>query len=565
MKTTQLLIISMLISLVSIGLEAQVNYYVKPAGSGNGSSWNNATTLSNALSVSASGDIIHLAAGEYIPSVKLTSGSDDLDMTFEIKNNISLIGGYPANPIVGDSPNAANQTLINGKIADGYNAYHAVVITAPVEAGKLVTLSNISITGGKSAASGTALTINTLTYPRTYGSGLIVGASNVQMNYCRIYENQGYQIPGAYIFGSANVIFNSCLIDNNSGTGNGGGIWNDASIVTVNNCIISRNQITGVGAGIYAVNSTKVSKTYMYNSSIINNIASNKTAYYGRENSEGVMVNCTVAGNTTTATTAANTGAGICLYTGTTGVATKAVKLDIINSTITNNSSVATGDLGGGIRVNDQYCTLNIYNSIVSGNTVGATGSKVVGDIALLNSATYTKKNTVMSDKIYDAFGTEISGQTFDFTTMLGELADNGGSSKTCQLLGASNPAKALGMNSSALISLGANQTPVIPESIIAYDQLGNSRTGNVIGAWTANKAISGVGVLKNNQKPVVYINDNELYIKSEINDQISVFNTLGKIIVIKNATSNLTRINNLMKGSIYIVNVNGQSTKVVL
>lgn len=563
MKTIQLSILGLLISLFGISAMAQTNYYVKPASSGigNGSSWADATTLSGALATSVSGDIIHVAAGTYVPTVKLSNGTDDLDMTFEIKNNVKIIGGYPANPTANDSPTTLNQTILNGEIVTGYNAYHVVTISAPVETGKKVELRNISITGGKSAASGTAITINTLIYNRTYGAALIIGAATVELNNCRLYENTGNHAQGMLAFGAANVVLNDCSIDNNTGTGNGTGIWNDNSTVTINNCNISNNQTTGACAGVYAVNSTKVSTTYMNNTTISNNSAGSRTAYYGRENSIGVMANCTVYGNSATLA-----GAGVCLYTAATGSSTKAMRLDIINSTITNNSSVTATETSGGIRINDAYCTLNIYNSIVSGNTVGATGSKVAGDIALLNSATYTKKNTIISDKAFDGTGTEISNKTFDFATMVEPLANNGGVTKTCALLLGDdiNPAKSLGMSASDLTALGSTFVPVIPAIIMAYDQLGNSRTGNVMGAWTANNTTS-VSSVSDLQKPIVYKNNTKVFVKCKINDKINIYTITGQLLIYINAKSNLIQIDNLPQGGIYIISVNEQATKLIL
>ena len=211
MKTLQLTILGVLIGLSCVNTMAQTNYYVKPAstGLGNGSSWSDASTLSNALSASVSGDIIHLAAGTYVPETLISIGTDDLDRTFEIKNNISMIGGYPANPMVDDVPSVENQSILNGLIAEGYNAYHVVAVTAPVESGKKVVLNNLSITGGKASASGTALTINTLSYVRVNGSAMIVGGSVVEMNHCRIYDNQSANhTPGVYAFSNANLTLN---------------------------------------------------------------------------------------------------------------------------------------------------------------------------------------------------------------------------------------------------------------------------------------------------------------------------------------------------------------------
>jgi hypothetical protein len=147
MKKLHFTIFTMLFSLLFANVTAQTNYFVKPvsSGTGTGVSWENAATLATALSTAVSGDVIHLAAGKYTPSVLLTGGADDLDMTFEISKNLLLIGGYPASPAVNDTPSDENSTILDGEFAEGYNANHTVAVTAPAEDGKKVELRNIKI------------------------------------------------------------------------------------------------------------------------------------------------------------------------------------------------------------------------------------------------------------------------------------------------------------------------------------------------------------------------------------------------------------------------------------
>lgn len=426
------------------------NYYVKTTGADNkdGLTWANSMTLNAALSAATSEDVIHIAAGTYIPTTNITGGLLVGDMSFELKNNISLVGGYPANPVAGSLSGNIEKTILSGNLI----AYHVVSITAPVETNKKVILNNLTITLGKAAASGTGtLSINSLNYPRTNGGAVIIGKSTVELNSCRIINNQSeYHVPGVYVFSNANVVFNNCSIENNIGNGNGGGLWNDGSTVSLNNCTISSNQTVGVGAGIYAFNASTSSKTNIYNSTISNNKASHKAGYYGREKSVGVIVNCTVFGNTTTSVSSG--GGGVSLYTN--NKSTNAAKLNIISSTITGNSGDSS-DGGGGIRLNDQYCKLYITNSIVSGNANG--------DISLFNNASYSKKSSIISDKVYNINGNEILNQTFDYRNKLISLADNGGSTKTCALTIANNPAMSFGMSATELIALGTNLSSAVP------------------------------------------------------------------------------------------------------
>lgn len=429
--------------------------YVKTTGtsSSDGITWQTATTLSNALSVAQSGDIIHLAAGNYTPDKKVSGGSLNEDVTFEIKSNISLTGGYPANPVNGDLPDGSSLTVLNGN-SGNTQAFHVVAITAPMEANNKVELRNLTITGGKAGANNSgSISANGISYPRYNGGGMIIGKSTVELYNCRIHNNQSlYHTPGVYVFSQAKVTFSFCTIENNTGAANGGGIWNDGSTVSLYNCNISNNETIGVGGGIYALNLSTNSKTYMYNSTINHNKSSHKAGYYGREKSIAVMVNCTVYGNSTTRETTG--GGGISLYTN--NQKSNAAKLDIISSTITGNTG-ALND-GGGIRLNDQYCKLSISNSVVSGNSNE--------DIALFNGASYSVRNTVISDKVYSPFGEVISGQTFDHTSMIETLADNGGYNKTCRLGGNNNPALISGMSSAELITLASTLSPAIPFTV---------------------------------------------------------------------------------------------------
>lgn len=465
--------------------DTSISYYVKVNGdpSNDGLSWESPITLDKALELAVSNDKIHIAAGTYAPGLTVTGGknTDTGDKTFEIKNNISLIGAYPADAVTGSAPdNESHVTTLSG-VVDGGNAYHVITVTAPIEEGRKVLIQGISITGGKAGVSGTAaLSINGLNYARVNGGGVSIGRSVVELTKCRIHDNESMlHTPGVYIFGNANVTFDYCTIEDNKGLstgGNGGALWNDGSTVYVRNSVISNNENTGVGGGIYAFNASVPSTTYIYNTTISNNKTSFRTGIYGRENSRTVMVNSTVYGNV--ATHATQTGAGICLYAGTTNVS-----LDMISCTITGNISAGTADKGGGVRIHDVNCTLNIDNSIISGNIV-ANGE--AGDLHVPAALSYHKSYSVIADKVYDASGNQVAEKTFNVETMLDVPADNGGATRTCKLLlsDAENPARTLGMNRDQLSTLGAQMNPPVLESVISFDQIGNSRSGKtMIGA----------------------------------------------------------------------------------
>lgn len=560
MKKLHFTIFTMLFSLLFANVTAQTNYFVKPvsSGTGTGVSWENAATLATALSTAVSGDVIHLAAGKYTPSVLLTGGADDLDMTFEISKNLLLIGGYPASPAVNDTPSDENSTILDGEFAEGYNAYHTVAVTAPAEDGKKVELRNIKIKGGKSATSGAAIVINSLNFGRVNGSAIIAGGSTLKLSNCKIYDNLGYNTPGLYAFSNAKITVDNCLFENNIGTGNGASMWIDGSTIDVYNSNFIANKNSGVGA-IQIITNTKAN---FYNCTIAYNVAGfnnttnsrNGSGIYVRNGAQVQVVNCTIYGNESN-----GNGAGIALHSTTAFTGTKAT---VINSTISENKSLMLDNSTAGIFALTNNCAIDIYNSIISGNTALGTNNY---DVAITSGSTLSTKNAVVAEKVFDATGTMVADKTFDFVTMLDTLLNNGGPGKTVQLLltADANPAKTYGSSRTDLISLGASLSPVIAESIIAFDQLGNSRTGNIMGAWTANKPISG---LSSNQslKPVVYVSGDNLCMQTEPGQNISVYSITGQRVATTYATENITTIKGLSKGNVYIVNVSGRINKVI-
>ncbi|MFV0484265.1 MAG: right-handed parallel beta-helix repeat-containing protein [Bacteroidales bacterium] len=445
------------------------HFYVKVAGSGDGSSWASSTTLDNALSqIEDEGAIIHIAAGTYTPTVAITGGdpTSNADLTFEIKNNTTLIGGYPADASEGAVANSVvNTSVLSGDLGGGQNSKHVVTITAPLIDEQKVSLQGLTIKDGNASVSGT-ISINSVSYPNNYAGGLIVAKSIVELKGCTISDNKASSHGvGIYAFSGAELTMDQCLVQANVGaTSNGAGMYLNGASSTINNSVFQNNETDGVAGAIQAYSS----KLYMYNSTIANNKSGvqgtagrRAGGLYVRNSSNCLLVNCTLYGNTAT-----GNGGAITTYSSST--------VDVVSSTITANSGA-----GGGINTPSGN-TVTFYNSIVSGNTLadGSGASDVIGAVA--------HKSGIEGTKIYDVDGVEQPGLAFDFSTMLGTLASNGGDTQTCTLIGSNNPAKTEGLSITALEVLGATFIPVIPTDIIINDQTGTSR---------ANKTYMGASV----------------------------------------------------------------------
>ncbi|HMR18976.1 MAG TPA: BACON domain-containing carbohydrate-binding protein, partial [Sphingobacterium sp.] len=438
------------------------HYYVKTSGTeGNsGLSWAEPTTLDKALDEVVQGDVINIAAGTYTPTQTITggSGSNAGDITFEIHSNISLIGGYSANATEGAIADpSSHETILSGNAPTG-RVFHTVAITAPAQSGQKVVLKGLSIKHGQAAASGTGnISINGAPYYRFYAGGLIVARSVVDIIDCEISDNESRaHAGGVYVFSGATVRFERSAVINNKGTStssNGGGIFIEASTVYFNDCIVSGNTTTGVGAGIYSFHASQPTYTYIYNTTVaynnndIGNFSPTRRGggFYAREHSVTVIVNSTFYGNI------GGHGAGISLYGGT-AAAPAPSKLDIINSTITGNNAFNNG---GGIETGI-HTTLSVYNSILSGNTAGNNNELHVGGGGVTGFS-----SSVRGTQLLDGNGGIISGQSFDFATMLGSLTDNGGHTQTV-LLSPGSPATTLGMSVSQLQNLGNTYSPAI-------------------------------------------------------------------------------------------------------
>ena len=416
------------------------DYYVTVDGTGDGSSWAKATTLSKALAAAVDADVIHVAAGTYVPTDVLPGGTAGGDETFFVKANIQLIGGYPANPKDGDVADpASNKVILSGANA----CYHVMVVGAPKSDKFSVKISGLTITEGLAYTAATQVAINGgITY-KSYGAGMtICGGRNLIEN-CQIIKNYAEKSnSGIYLTGGAETTIRNCNISENSGKGNGNAVWNGPNAVTyMYDCVIARNSSTGVGT-IYNYEVTAGFGTptlYMANCEVVGNSNGSYGALYNRDGN-AVIVNCTVHGNT------AKNGAGLFCY-GSNGLMT------VISTTVTGNT--ATTDAGG--ITTGSNAKAYVYNSVIAGNT--AAGSNP--DTAVITDSA----NSVLTGDA-SMFGAYNNG--------VYPLVSGAG------LTGGMTPDQLKGINTN--ISL----LPIIPEDVVV-DAKGNQRTGTVMGAYVGN------------------------------------------------------------------------------
>lgn len=289
-KTLRSLFVLMTICLLPLAATAQTTYYVKTAATGtaSGDSWDNATTLSDALAKAKAKDQIWVEAGTYRGS-------------FSLKSGISLYGGFAGTESsiderAIDSDKAyrmTHQTILSGDVykddeVDGVNLIFPANHSRDDNATHVLTI-NLDPTGQSGNNNTERTVVDGITIKGGHagqanecGGGIYVMGSNngggvYTISRCFFIEN--YATQGGALYVSSNVSNtnnNECLIDRcgffNNAAGqrgnaiNAGGAIYLAGAGTVVNCAVFNNE----NGGIYLDNSA----AKVINSTVTRNTAS---------------------------------------------------------------------------------------------------------------------------------------------------------------------------------------------------------------------------------------------------------------------------------------------------
>lgn len=479
--------------LVGINLSAQTNWYVKASdnlAANTGLNWNNTISLDSALVRASEGDIIHVASGIYIPQVRLTNGKVDRERCFEIKKNITLIGGYPENADAGTMVNPAlYPTILSGRLDEATYAYHVVVITAAAKRNKTVRLSGFTIRDGM-ADNTRRTTINDIVYQQSVGGGLIAESGIIDISDCIFTNNKAKNGGGCWIQNAVLNMHNSELIENTADTEKGGGLYLNSAVLNFDKIKLKNNLTKTDGGGIYITNSkgslsdcfisgnsasneaggiyTGVSSyIYLYNSTISSNQAKKSGGIY-LDNSYMQLGNTTLHGNSASEIA----GAVRCISN---------ARMDLISTTITANTS----DSIDGVQ-SDNTCELSFYNSILSGHNYDFNSAQ--------ETIPTTLRQSILGSGYYNGKGQYVAGVTFDAASMLDSLNYNDGTTPGCRLLNTgNNPAVTKAVTSEEIIELASRYG--LPGFVLLTDQRDKSRNKQSIsiGSYQSDPVNSNV------------------------------------------------------------------------
>lgn len=231
--------------------------YVKQGGTGDGTSWVNASgDLQGMIDKQMKGNVVWVAKGTYEP----ING----EIYFKMRDSIQILGGFDntGNPTLQDRDINLHETILtssggsvignylyanrflsNTAILDGFTLLKNNLITTPTS-GTIDSYSNAVYKN---------ITFKNFDYTGSYGRE---DSSNTFIN-CIYIDNNTYNAgAGPAFLHSSKATFEGCTFTNND---NFGGVIQAKvlSEITVKNCIFNQNQLNSGGASVIALWSSK--------------------------------------------------------------------------------------------------------------------------------------------------------------------------------------------------------------------------------------------------------------------------------------------------------------------
>ena len=283
---------------VSIQADANGIIYVSDDGTGDGSSWDNATDklqFASALS-SGGGTKVWVKAGTYY------GDTSDAEGAFNISKNNRVYGGFEGDegPDYDLSLRDFNK---NATILDGQNQRRVLLLNEPLTSASMAIWDGFTIQNGN-AGSGAGIYLNNYVTlmncniknneASMYGGGIYInstgGTAHVTLQNCRVMDNTASM--GGGVCDRIGAAYTNCRISNNRASTKGGGIYlYNNTEPTLKNCIISNNTANSAG-GLYARGQFTA-----YNCDFVMNLATESIGGIYHENSHNKYYNCIVWGN----------------------------------------------------------------------------------------------------------------------------------------------------------------------------------------------------------------------------------------------------------------------------
>ncbi|SFE88518.1 putative Ig domain-containing protein [Spirosoma endophyticum] len=279
--------------------------YVKQGGTGDGTSWTNASGDLQAMINADQVQQVWVAGGAYYPGTSRGS-------SFSLKSGVAVYGGFNStnpesstasrssiNPVLG----TPSSTTLSGDIGTkGVNTDNSYIILTNNNVASTARLDGFVISGAYNANNN---------FFDISGAGVVNSGGGPSFVNCQISQNTITPNTLAAGAGMTNLQSNptllTCVISGNMANGtSGGGIYNNTCSPTITSCIIASNTATGGGGGMYNVDSNSgATSPVLTNCLLIQNVGGSQGGASYDDRSSPRYLNCTFAGNR------ANSGAAI--------------------------------------------------------------------------------------------------------------------------------------------------------------------------------------------------------------------------------------------------------------
>lgn len=528
--------------------------YVKEGGTGNGSSWADASgNLQLMMNNQFEGREVWVAEGTYI-----TQGT-----YYRLRNKVKVYGGFPATgspafadrdfeahptvlksaagTVIGnfrpEGQNLSDETLLDGFVITKNDAVPGVM-TGTIDSHSNVTYSNILYTGIDYLALDTRRTsqntyinckfIDNVCVDNNYNTFLAHAGAKPSFIGCEFTGNYSFQGSGLYITNNADVLIDNCVFANNSNdvvSGVGKVIVVNHSKATIKNTVFDGNGYSAYGGGILFVSGTfgpNTGEEYIHPVDVVidgctfKNNQNTALRMQGKPNDRVSVSNSLFFKNTGHSGAAVDVNSEMDFY--------------MTNCTVTENH--ASGQWAGGVMLSGDGIA-EIRNSIISGNT---SVYAFMPDFWTYRPVSF--KNSILA--LSGGSANWDAGFFNDFTLPEGDMStDLGGNLDTAPLfVDAANEDYRL-MPTSPAVNAGYNAVfaPNAVPNLSAYttDLAGNPRivgTAVDMGAFEFDPEM-GTGGFEQEKGISVYPNPAEGMIALELADadiaSVKVYSVLGK------------------------------------
>ncbi|GAB3510961.1 hypothetical protein GCM10027341_49910 [Spirosoma knui] len=352
--------------------------YVKQDGTGDGSSWANASGDLQSMINAEGVEQVWVAGGRYQPAA---------GASFAMKTGVAIYGGFVGTESsLGERPSV--NPISSGPSSSTLAGNGSSVIRNPQGLTNSALLDGFVITGGNATVPSSLL---------DYGGGIFNFNSSPTISNCLFQGNTARTGGALFNSNNSNLRLINCLFQGNTAD-NGGGIYNDGGNHSLTNCIFHGNTATNQrGGALFNRNNSSLS---LSNCLFQGNTAGIGGGIYSQDSSEPSLTNCTLTRNRATQ--------GAALYNSSSqATLTNTILWD--NEEATDNAIVNFNN--NGIIAN--YCLIGQGETSYSGteNKV-ATRSPFVSETDLrLNSCSQALNTGEPSSTTATSGATDLAGQ----------------------------------------------------------------------------------------------------------------------------------------------------------